>query len=161
MIEKEEEEFYKTRTECKACTKQNSAERYALNKGRRSEIMKKWYSNNKERHAASGRLWVENNREKSREIKRAWQKRNSDKDLVKVRRYQMKKLNAQPSWTNEFFIKEAYALAKLRTEIFGFPWHVDHVIPLQGKIVCGLHVENNLQVIPASENVRKSNKYGE
>ena len=71
----------------------------------------------------------------------------------------MKKLNAQPSWANEFFIKEAYALSKLRTEIFGFPWHVDHVIPLQGKLVCGLHVENNLQVIPGSENCKKSNKY--
>jgi hypothetical protein len=40
--------------------------------------------------------------------------------------------------------------------MFGFEWHVDHVIPLQGKKVSGFHVPSNIQVIPASENVRKN-----
>ena len=38
-------------------------------------------------------------------------------------------------------------------------WHVDHIIPLQGKNVSGLHVFSNLRVIPGEENVKKSNKY--
>lgn len=67
--------------------------------------------------------------------------------------------DASPSWQNRFFIQEAYLLAQLRTEKFGFQWHVDHIIPVRGSNVCGLHVENNLQVIPARDNNSKGNRY--
>jgi len=56
-------------------------------------------------------------------------------------------------------MEEAYHLADLRTRITGIKWNVDHVIPLQNKKVCGLHVPWNLQVIPASENFRKHNYF--
>ena len=63
-------------------------------------------------------------------------------------------------WTTEFVTKEATNLAKLREEITGFKWHIDHIIPLQGRNVCGFHVWSNLQVIPAVQNLSKGNKYG-
>jgi hypothetical protein len=56
-------------------------------------------------------------------------------------------------------MKEAYDLADMRSKLFGFLWHVDHIIPLQGKKVSGLHTISNLQVIPAIINTRKSNKW--
>lgn len=67
------------------------------------------------------------------------------------------KLQAMPRWANEFFIKEIYALAKLRTKVMGYEWHVDHIVPLKSETVCGLHVEHNLRVVPAVINRAKSN----
>jgi len=68
----------------------------------------------------------------------------------------------KPIWfTNEdhWMVEEAYELARLRTQIFKFSWHVDHIYPLQGGLVSGLHVPTNLQVIPGVDNVRKANRF--
>lgn len=74
-----------------------------------------------------------------------------------IRRYS--KEQATPSWANQFFIAEAYRLARLRETLCGGKWHVDHIVPLKSKLVCGFHCEANLQVIPAIDNLRKSNRY--
>lgn len=72
------------------------------------------------------------------------------------------KMHRTPAWLTSddlWLIEQAYELAALRTKMFGFSWHVDHVIPLQGKAVSGLHVPTNLQVIPWLDNVKKANKH--
>jgi hypothetical protein len=83
----------------------------------------------------------------------------------KVRYWAMKrhtaKLQRVPAWLtadDHWMIEQAYELAVLRTSMFGVPWHVDHVLPLQGKTVSGLHVPTNLQVILGVENARKGNR---
>ena len=67
---------------------------------------------------------------------------------------------AKPKWLTEehkFSIEEIYSLRDLRTEVTGVVHHVDHIVPLKGKDVCGLHVPWNLQVITAKDNLSKSN----
>lgn len=59
---------------------------------------------------------------------------------------------ALPSWANLEEIKLIYRNCPIN-------YHVDHIIPLQGELVCGLHVENNLQYLLAEDNLKKSNKF--
>jgi hypothetical protein len=78
------------------------------------------------------------------------------KHLVKNQKFVTAKrratqLNATPKWANLEKIKDIYI--KCPTG-----YHVDHIYPLQGKNSCGLHVENNLQYLPAKENLSKGNK---
>jgi hypothetical protein len=72
------------------------------------------------------------------------------------------KLQRTPSWLTDIDyerIGNEYKLAALLTKVTGSSWHVDHIIPLQGKMVSGLHVPSNLRVLPATENIRKSNLF--
>ena len=70
--------------------------------------------------------------------------------------------NATPLWLTDAEKQEMadlYLEAATRTIQTGVKHHVDHIIPLQGKTVCGLHVPWNLQVIEAIENLKKSYKF--
>lgn len=95
------------------------------------------------------------------EEKADWRKRNSGRVLAWCRSRQLSKKQRTPVWLTDddhWMMEQAYELAAVRTKLFGFPWHVDHIVPLNGKIVSGLHVPLNLQVIPGAENSRKGNR---
>lgn len=99
---------------------------------------------------------------KVKAIRAQYRKNNAGKWTAKTRRYQLAKDNRTPKWLSlddHWMIGEVYELAVLRTKHFGFKWHVDHVIPLQGELASGLHVLHNLQVIPATDNLSKSNRF--
>jgi len=69
---------------------------------------------------------------------------------------------ATPTWLNKQQkrdIKAIYMLASLTTKVTGVIHHVDHIVPLASKLVCGLHVAWNLQILKAEHNVRKANTY--
>lgn len=68
------------------------------------------------------------------------------------------KLSATPNWVNTKKIELIYRNCQTISKETGIAHHVDHIVPLNNKIVCGLHVDWNLRIIPAEENIRKSNK---
>lgn len=101
-------------------------------------------------------------RDASRLRLKKWAAENKERNdlhvYTKTARRRAKRLQATPAWANGFFISEAYRLAKLRNKTTGIKWEVDHFYPLVSPVVCGLHVEQNLRVIPAVMNRAKKNK---
>ena len=100
--------------------------------------------------------------DKYKQQKRVYAEQNKSKLTAKTRKYQAAKLNRTPDWLTPddlWMIEQAYELAALRGHMFNFPWHVDHILPLLGRVVSGLHVPHNLQVIPAKDNQRKWNTF--
>lgn len=96
-------------------------------------------------------------RERQRELSREYKRNYKDRVTEQSRYRQALKKQRVPAWANRNLILEKYTEAKRLTEETGIPHHVDHIIPLQGKMVSGLHVETNLRVITAEENLRKHN----
>lgn len=100
--------------------------------------------------------WLANNKEKRAKVSSEYRKRNNSyyTEYVALRSRLAKQ--AKPKWLDEwqrFYIEELYDIAKRRN------LEVDHVIPLKHKLVCGLHVPWNLQLLTRSENAVKSNKF--
>jgi hypothetical protein len=96
---------------------------------------------------------------KRKEYNRQWKINNADKVRASTRNRQAKIANAFPQWANSKEIAKFYTLAKAIEKYTGEKYHVDHIVPLRGKYVSGLHVPENLCILPASENLRKSNKW--
>lgn len=69
------------------------------------------------------------------------------------------KLQRTPPWADQTAIKAIYAEAVRLKRETGVEYHVDHEIPLQGELVSGLHVHQNLQILTGSENSKKSNRF--
>jgi hypothetical protein len=115
---------------------------------------------NKDKTQASRRLWASKNRSKDNAYSAKWRANNKAHMLMLLRKRQTSKINRTPSWLDAVDLAEiefTYMWCSALREC-GLDYHVDHIIPLQGKTVSGLHVPWNLQVIPAVENIRKGNR---
>lgn len=115
--------------------------------------------NNRQSKRNSQKKFRENNKEKVKLFNKNWVAKNIDKVRYYVRTRQSKKLMATPLWVNKDKILEIYKLAKYLEMATGISHHVDHIVPIKSKIVCGLHCEFNLQVITKQENLSKGNKW--
>ena len=141
QIEKDCSEFYKRsetlyRKQCKDC------------------YLAKIYANPKraEYNQRAVEKYREANREKCLDRSKEWRKKNLKYDAFRSMTYRQRRRKACPPWVDLESIKEIYLKCP-----DGF--HVDHIVPLKGRLVSGLHVPANLQYLPATENLRKRNNY--
>jgi len=148
--------FYKKKTgkfgvkaECKSCTSVYEKKRWQKNKDtaytpEKKEYLMRYYLDNKEKVTKQSKEWSKNNLDKKR--------------MYRSNR-RAKTLNATPLWANKQSIKDIYSKAHLLSKQHNVRYEVDHIIPLQGKDVCGLHVEYNLQIITMEQNRMKATNY--
>ena len=128
------------------------------------ERNKNWYSKEENLVKKSEKvcIYYAQNQEVIREKIKIKRKNNPHIETAISAKKRATKLKRTPCWLTKkdiLKIKKLYELASKKTKETGIPWHVDHIIPLRGKKVSGLHVPANLRVIPAMENLKKSNKW--
>jgi hypothetical protein len=141
------------------------------------EYYQQYRLKNREKLAAYKKAWDFHNESKVKENSK--QRYQDKKDEIKAYVAEYKKLNPAkanankakrksaklqrtPKWLTDIDferIETQYKLAQILTKLHNEPWHVDHIIPLQGKLVSGLHVPSNLQVLKGSENCSKQNNF--
>lgn len=164
-IQKEVSEFHRWnkgvdgyKPRCKCCRSLD----YYKNQEQEKTKRRMHYVENSQSYIDRATQWRLKNPEKKQAWNREWAKENKDYYAMYASFRRRGVEQATPKWLTEddrFLMEEIYHLAKIRRELTGVEWHVDHIIPLKGEIVCGLHTPFNLQVIVGKENKKKSNKW--
>lgn len=139
---------------CKECCKEYATTWRAEN----PDNFKQYYAEKKLSLQKKYKEWREANPEQRAEYMAKWGKENAPLVAEKNMRRHAGKIQATPKWANREKMVEFYKEAERLTRETGVPHHVDHIYPLNGKIVCGLHCEANLNVITQFENIQKLNR---
>ena len=154
---------------CKACVCQDDRDRRAANPEKYRAAVAKWAKANPEKSRANKLKWAKANPEKVLTINlkwekahpdraKAWAKANPDKRLLIGANRRAAKLQRTPTWVDREAIKQIYTECSIR-RTQGEDVQVDHIIPLQGELVSGLHVAENLRIVSSFENRSKKNKF--
>jgi hypothetical protein len=132
------------------------------NKDTLKEKHAKYYQEHQEEIIAKVQVWQKANKEKHRTRSLEWQVKNPAKANARNARRRAAKLNATPKWLTREHLKQIeryYIVAKWVESILNEPIEVDHIVPLQGENVSGLHAPWNLQLLTEEENCSKKNKF--
>lgn len=167
-IEKELYEFGKCKTSkdghilcCRKCRSIKGVEWGKKNKERHNELNRAWKSAHRDAAHESNRKSRIKNKGNGKEYfnNKMWREKNMGKWNAMKRRHDAFLIQAIPKWADMGKIKEVYSKSIEMNKAGSVKYHVDHIVPLNSELVCGLHVHFNLQVITASENIRKQNRY--
>lgn len=129
------------------------------NAGRVRELRHANYLANRDKRIAASVAWTKRNRQRYLDNQSAWRKRESERRCINAKERLAIQRKALPRWADKQQIAEKYRTARKLSHKTGVKHHVDHIVPMISPLVCGLHVENNLQVVPAAYNVSKKNLY--
>ena len=160
-------------TKCKQCISERDREYTAAhreqarertqewrekNPDRTKENLKQYYQQNRERELKKSKIRYKKNVAANRLRSKLWRKNNRGKVAAQTAKRRADRKQATPMWANIQQISSLYEQAVTLSNETGIAYQVDHIVPLNSKVVCGLHCEDNLQVITAEENNSKKNK---
>ena len=148
------------RNDCKGCVKARSKAHKESIAHLRPAQSRDYYERNKEAILAKNAAYHSENPDILQKARKNWKQRNPDKVNAATAKRRASKLNATPNWLTEEHhkdIEQFYWLAKDLCAVTGERYEVDHIVPLQGENVSGLHVPWNLQVLPRDINASKGN----
>lgn len=171
-------EYYKDKTKkmgvspaCKSCKSYYDKCRHDKNRETLLKYMKDYHWKNRDKILSRKKIYREENSEKifeyrkensasSKEYQSEYYLRNKGKFQYKSALRRSNRLKATPPWLTpeqKALVENLYKFRANVSGVVGREYHVDHIVPLQSEVVCGLHVPWNLQVIPAKDNLSKSN----
>jgi hypothetical protein len=128
-------------------------------KDRIKVVSQEYYLNNKEKINDQTARYYERTKEKRQKYYDRYYREHAYEHRARCNGWQIYKKEATPKWANMEKIRAIYDKAAELTLTTGILHEVDHIIPLRHPLVCGLHVETNLQVLTQIENRKKSNKF--
>lgn len=154
------------RCKCAACSTAKKAYRaawVARNRERANGYSRKWAAENPEKKRQAEAAWKSKNPEKVKEkdarAGAKWAKKRADKKAAARAKARAKLRASVPAWADLRAIESFYTEAARISRETGIPHEVDHIVPLAGEAVCGLHVETNLQIVPRTLNRQKGQRY--
>lgn len=139
---------------CKSCVNINSEAWREKHPGAHA----RWYQRNRVKKSAYYKAWREKHKDGLAARWSEWAKKNPGKINANIAKRNAAKFRATPKWADLGRIQQIYIeAARLRDET-GQHYEVDHIVPLQGRTVSGLHWEGNLQILLEAENISKHNR---
>lgn len=152
----------RVRGHCKDCRRKMVKTYDRGNKVKKSEYNKKYKVENEDLLKVTSREYYAKNREWRLSYLKGWRKDNPDIVAYHGVKRRQKNRQATPKWLTQDQkeqIKVIYEHARDCNLVGEGSYEVDHIVPIQGEYVCGLHVPWNLQVIPMDINRAKNNNY--